>query len=292
MSLTETDEVLISMLKQNVGSAPSAAYRTMAQVNAEKDLTLEPEAVLSFRHREISVTVSAFHWLRGRLTYEPRLDRLFHHWMNKEANERLTWLQGGRDFLKWLDRRTPKMRITGVYGDGDPVTVYTYNEPNCLSQDIQFTYFETKCDRSSYVILQSHNGWDAREGMSRARIFRCDASELAMFDYNRVSISCDYQEIIALQKTRPFLPSIGIPDPVHHIWDSEDGGYKFHEQSEYTNSAKVELRSLPVVYNEDHPEYDEDQDQVDVHDICVRVDAQGRGRCPHCHTKLEAYIWP
>jgi hypothetical protein len=288
--ITKTDEVLLDMLRENTGMAGTAGgyYRPSWKANALRDIPLEPSATLDFAYRELTVRFNTFHWLRERVTYDERLDRIFQHYAGKRPDE--PWVRVAETFVDWLSERCPEAEIGGIYGDGDPVTVYTYNDQNCLDQDIQFVYFEDK-HGDGYALLQSHNGADARHGMSQARVFAVN-TELGIFEYTSARIACDYTERKALLDARAkqlVIPGTSRPrGPDMHTWFSDDGGYRFHEESYPGDEPHVDLRDLPVIFAEDHERYDEDKDATPAGKF-ILVGADGKGKCPHCGCALDAY---
>lgn len=288
-----TESVLAAMLKQNTGMAGTAGgyFRPMWLANAGRDFDAEPPGRIRYDNRELLVTLNTYQWLKERLHFEPRMDRIFQGFARRHPND--SWLELSRNFPRWLGQRCPKLQVSGIYGDGEPVTIYTYNEDNCLDQDIQFTYFETRVDREAYVVLQSHNGADARDGMSRAHVFSV-LEELAIFDYRRAYIVCDYDQREQLARERldhPMLPGFQNPPwPDRHEWRTEDGGYQWSEETyprDYAEPYGIDLRKIPIVFAKDHPDYDEKKDQRDEPRIVVGAD--GVGSCPRCRCSLAVF---
>ena len=69
-----------------------------------------------------------------------------------------------RDFFAWYSARRKDMDLEfdGVH--------YTYNWENNLSQDFQYAY--VTCGSDTWVLLQTHNGVDARCGLADIRVFK------------------------------------------------------------------------------------------------------------------------
>lgn len=65
---------------------------------------------------------------------------------------------------------------------------YTYNYDNVLSQDIQFLFFDYDFE-TEYILLQVHNGCDARSGMTKPRVFKLN--DIEYFRPNECNIVCD-----------------------------------------------------------------------------------------------------
>lgn len=66
---------------------------------------------------------------------------------------------------------------------------YTYNYDNILSQDIQFLVFEY--EGLDYVLLQVHNGCDARWGMTRPKVFELNDIEYFFMGAHECDIFCE-----------------------------------------------------------------------------------------------------
>ena len=96
---------------------------------------------------------------------------------------------------------------------------YTYNDQSLLSQDIVFNQFSH--DHTDYVILQIHNGCDARGGFTSPRVFECDES---LFDYCRATIYAP-NTLDPAQLIMPF----GTDDN-SHSWNTDDG-YSYYGDS-------------------------------------------------------------
>jgi len=338
VKLSKTKKVLDQMLKENTGTHmcdSGGAYGRHWQRNQDKDFEKMPRSTVEFRvykhgdkvEPEIMVTHNIYHWLESRLEFCPEMDKLFHGRFLKECDGenndtvistipgtspysgggQKTWMELMEEFPEWLktlkDRyRQPKYEnVTDFYGNGDPVIRYTYNEQNCLSQDIQYLYFEI--GDSSYVALQIHGGCDARGGLTRPRLFEVDesSSELPMFDCGRASIYCSKEEyhptaLIIKQKqednSQLLLPGFNKPDGIDfdkwHTWDSDDGGYHWMDGEGYCNQPMLE--KYPVKDLEGDAEEDEEgnvieQDVWEPGKLCIK---DGVGYCPICGGKLES----
>ena len=76
---------------------------------------------------------------------------------------------------------------------GDIKWEYTYNYDNVLSQDIQFLTFNY--EGLDYVLLQVHNGCDARTGLTKPRVFELNDIEYFICDINRCNIICNCEHM-------------------------------------------------------------------------------------------------
>tara|TARA_R100000808_G_scaffold930_5_gene4482 strand:- start:2618 stop:3736 length:1119 start_codon:yes stop_codon:yes gene_type:complete len=92
------------------------------------------------------------------------------------------------DLFEVTSYREPPREIGGIYGEGEPLTVNTYNGEDFLSQVIQFVYWTD--DDGEHVLLQIHGGADVRGGYSDAVVFDCNErmGELAILDNARATL--------------------------------------------------------------------------------------------------------
>jgi hypothetical protein len=88
------------------------------------------------------------------------MDRRFRAFANRKKNQDKGWLELMEDFAKHIGS-------AGLYGEGDPITVNTYNGEDLLSQILQFVYFTYNCE--PHVLLQTHGGCDVRGGCCQRR---------------------------------------------------------------------------------------------------------------------------
>jgi len=194
MTATEektTADILANMLKENTGThfLDSGGDKGRAwQRNQVRDFEKENATTLSFRYG-IELTHNVYHWLKGRLEYSEEFDQLFEQWA-KENSKDTSWFELMETFPGYLIDEY-SFDVTGIYGEGEPVTVNTYNHQSLLSQVLQFKYSE--CSEGAFVILQIHGGADVRGGYTKPVVFECpdNMTELAIFDDQRGTISCD-----------------------------------------------------------------------------------------------------
>lgn len=322
--LSKTKRVLAQMLKENTGTSlcdSGGAYGRYWQRNHDKDFEKMPRSVVEFsiwRHDgkvkpEIMVTHNIYHWLESRLQFCPDMDKLFHgrYVKKKDPHKDLNWFELLDGFPEWLmtlkDRsRQPKYEdVTDFYGNGDPTQRYTYNEENCLSQDINYLYFEI--DDSNYVALMVHGGCDARGGFTKPRLFMVDdsCSELPMFDCARATLYCSkdvyHSTALAIKQKQEddsqlllpgFNKSDGIGFEEFHSWDSDDGGCSWNENDNYHTGVR-ELEKYPVKDLDGDAEDDGyggfiEQDVWEPGKLCIKG---GVGYCPICGGKLESSFY-
>ena len=180
---TETAAVLAAMLTENTGThfldsggiakydaggnyvGSDCGYGRHWQRNQHRNFDAEPATVLSFKYG-IEVTHSVYHRLLERVEYDEQMQELFDEFV--EDRKVTHWLQDMEDFPEWLRDRGHE--VTGLYGDGEPFTVNTYNGEDLLSQVLQYLYMEV--DGEPDILLQIHGGCDVRGGYTAPKAFR------------------------------------------------------------------------------------------------------------------------
>lgn len=188
--MTETEQVIADMLTENTGrhmldSGGSAGRHW--QRNQGRQFLQEPRGTVDRDY----FTVSLFHWLSSRAEYDARLDKHWEEFCDKPENEGETWFELVPKYIEHIQAvcKRNNLDVGGIYGDGDPVCVYTYNEDSLLDQDIHFWYAEI--EGVEYALISIHGGCDARGGFTRPRVFEVQGnSELALFDYRQGTIYC------------------------------------------------------------------------------------------------------
>ncbi len=199
---TETESVIVDMLTENTGRAlcdsggvpqyddggnyvgSKHGYGRQYERNQGRDFKEEPPARATIYEDECWVSVSLFHFLRDLLYYDAEMDERFYSFV--EENDGRTWLSDMRGFIEHLSCREG---FDTSYYMGEPSVFYTYNVENQLDQDIQFIEFIV--DDFQYVILQSHNGCDARGGMSAPHVFEGEYLDgFGLFINECASLSC------------------------------------------------------------------------------------------------------
>lgn len=289
----ETNQVISEMLQENTGRHmldSGGAYGRNWERNQNRDFAEEEESYSEFRSwgdgLEIEVTHNLYHWLTDRVEYDEKLQGLFDDFANLPGNEDEGWLTLMENFAKRLGGK-------GLYGDGEPMTINTYNGEDLLSQTIQYTYFEIYedvygppslqdaddegeviVDAGDYVLLQIHGGCDVRGGYTAPKVFRVK-DEGALFDNARATIQC--------QENRD------------HNWFTDDG-YHYYENGACGTGYK-QLETYPTEEVEEEPE------PVEKHpDLFVKGETpceyehagtvliyEKRAFCPFCGGELKAY---
>lgn len=144
------------------------------------------------RRFEMDGRINCMWFLHEHLTYSARMTRKFTQFAEEPDNQNRHWLELMEDFA------ASRPGASGLYGEGAPITGYTYNYQTLLDQDYQMVYFEEvvgsepdirwdaatnkpidpagkrRAVRRNFVVLQIHGGCDARWGFTRPRVFEVD----------------------------------------------------------------------------------------------------------------------
>ncbi|MCK9567466.1 hypothetical protein M0R72_00790 [Candidatus Pacearchaeota archaeon] len=124
-------------------------------------------------------------------------------------------LEAARDAnAKYRERKATLCRSKGIYNEGEPMTVNTYNGEDMLSQVLLYTYFTW--NNEAYIVLQIHGGADVRGGYTKPRVFRADGcgDETEIFDNAKGHIFCTGKDHHpAALKRKEFQESqLALPD--------------------------------------------------------------------------------
>ena len=168
--------------------------------------------------------------------------------------------------------------VGGIYGEGEPVSVNTYNGEDLLSQTIQYIYFSNHSN--TYVILQIHGGCDVRGGYTAPKVFHTGADDfegLGIFENARASIHCQGVE---KNPNQTEIPGCEKPE-CGAYWYTDDACHWYADGCTGAG-AGTELQDYPVTKEDD----DETWEQGSVH-----VDENGDMYCPHCGGKLAASFY-
>lgn len=268
--LTATQKKLAAMLVENTGRAlgdSGDAYGRNWQRNQGRDFASEPAAVLApvvdwvkeGAGFEPEVTLNVFHFLDACLTYDADMNRRYQAFARKrrEDDYEPTICE---DFVTRL--RDQGHRIGGLYGEGEPMTVNTYNGEDLLSQTLQYLYFT--CDGTDYVLLQIHGGCDVRGGYTDAVAFEAsDNYGTSIYDNARATIQPE-------------------PDPAAEgreavYWYTDDG---WHWYFQGASPGGPKLRDAPVT--RDAAKRGDGEH--------IWLDADGAPHCPVTGRKLVAHF--
>jgi hypothetical protein len=230
------------------------------QRNQGRKFAAEPAATLDFKYG-IEVTLNVYHWLADRLTLSKSMDQKFRRFCAKPEHESESYFSLVGLWMEHLGKGENQPR--GLYGEGAPMTVNTYNGEDLLSQVLQYTYFVL--DFQAYVVLSIHGGADVRGGYTRPRVFEVSGEETSIFDNARATIYCT-----------------GDRDACGAYWDTDDGCHWYREGS-CGLGAKTQLEA----YDRTEQDKGESWEAGKLH-----VQSDRSGLCPCCGSKLEASAMP
>lgn len=240
MEMTDTHRVIADMLQENTGThlLDSGGYYGRAwQRNQARLAALEeagqleeipegdraaamwmgqPRAWMEGGRHGGYVTLSVFHYLAERLTFLPKLDRMFRLWVQMDGTSN-QWDDGRRFYNSsgTVDDFAARMVARGMFsrdGEWAGASGYTYNHENALSQDVVYTICQLadvfygdenmreRIDRleascGDYVVgISIHNGCDARGGFTDTRWFLVDGGwdgVADLFDWDGFEAWCE-----------------------------------------------------------------------------------------------------
>lgn len=251
--MTQTQRILKEMLTENTGTHmldSGGAYGRNWERNQSVDLDSQPASTVEFSfstngngkdYNEIMVSHNVYHWLDERLEYDRALDSAFRVYCEEHQDESPYYL---------MEPFAVKLGGKGIYGEGDPIMVNTYNGEDLLSQVLQYCYFEI--DGTAYVLLQIHGGCDVRGGYTDPRVFKAFEDGLGVFANADAVISCDNCDA---------------------NWSTDDSCHWYYDGG----TGNTELQ-----------EYDFTDDIADRGHGQVYCDDDKKGYCPKCGGKLEA----
>jgi hypothetical protein len=242
-----TEDVLQSMLTENTGIHPmdsGGENGRMWQRNQGKDFESEPQASVLFDvDQGIEFSISLYHFLLESLDYDPAMQDRFETWVEEHSNADCSDMGDMDSFIS-----DPDNDFSGIYSSGKPFMEYTYNLQTALDQDFQFAYFVE--DGDEYVLLQIHNGADARGGMTRPKAFML-TDDQSILNFARGGVSPEWKD----------------GDDCNDIhWSTSDGGFNWQYQ------GSTEEKGLEEFELSDNPE-DKGKGVIYVDD--------GKGYCPY-----------
>jgi len=289
--MTPTEQALAEMLTENTGTHfldSGGAYGRHWQRNRGRKFSDELTSTLTARYGYLEVTHNVYHWLAERLDLDEEATELFERFSERSDESYLYDMQEfpayhAKHFPSWAEPcehcedgvvsedgepvycehcegsgviPDEVREAAGIYGEGEPIVVNTYNGEDLLSQTLQYVYYTI--DREEYVALSIHGGCDVRGGYTRPKVFTV-GEELAIFDNARASIYCDRCE---------------------QHWSTDDGCHWYHNGCCGAGCGK-QLDEYEMVSLDDGGKWEEGK-------LCHKGDCVF---CPDCGRKLGASPW-
>ncbi len=256
-TIDTTESVLQSMMTENTGrhmldSGGNGGRNWERNQNINFEET--PETTFSMAYGEIDLTVNVYHWLKARLDYDSEMTERFTAF---SADSDEPWLYDMETFVDMLEDES---EITERY------LCNSYNNESLLSQIIQFIQWTDEYN-DTYILLQLHNGCDARGGYTRPYAFKVSDDYFAA-DFCTGGVYCD--------GTYDCEASWNTYDG--HTWDANGNLWDELERLEdYKTVCANDLEETEVAEYMATP---------DKRKGIVFVDDDGNGYCPECGGKL------
>jgi hypothetical protein len=257
----DTKQVIAGMLTENTGRHmldSGGDSGRQWQRNQGRDFAAEEATSLKFEYDYIAMEHNVFHWLVDRLEFSEDMDAEFRTWVETQDKEDgwFQLMQGWVDQLgETCDEDGDSREVGGIYGEGNPLTVNTYNGESLLSQVLQFAYFTM--NDTAYVVLQIHGGADVRGGYTAPKVFEiCGGSDgTEIFDNARGGIGCS---------------------DCDSNWSTDDAN-SWYNDGACGMGAGTQLEAYDRTKAEDGDEWTEGK---------LHITADGDMLCPDCGSKL------
>ena len=280
--MTATEKIIDQMLRENTGTNmldSGGVYGRSWERNQNRNFADEPEAVLD---EWGGVTINLYHWLVDRLEYDFVIDKAMEKWGCTEARIDDPWLEVLNEFPEEIE--SIGFQIGGIYGEGDPFIINTYNGEDALSQVILYHFgtltegvlhgsktslqaaLSKEIDGRPFVILSIHGGCDVRGGYTQPRFFWLSGEDgTDIFNNAQLTLECCQ---------------------CNARWDTENAGYRWEGIDSYC--PDTDQLPLPDVKVPDYFMPD------DIGGDAELVNENKDRVCPHCRAlnTLEVYPWP
>ncbi len=262
--MTPTERILGSMLKENTGihfMDSGGANNRHWQKNQSRHFPKEPQTFLSLKRGYIEVCIDVFHFLNKVIRYESNLNKAFMKFCKiTDPSDHMCWLELMEEFVAHLKDRCVAKEES--FSDN------SYNHPNLISQEIQYTYFDTNgfklygidITKGHYVLLQIHGGCDVRGNYTNPKAFSL-YDEYSITNFSRASIHCAAEH--------------------EHVWDTDNAYHWRYAGIESPSVDKTDLHRYDVAYITDEKDWKKGM-------LCIDKD-QDVGYCPVCGGILTAY---
>jgi len=230
-TLLSTKDKVIEMLTENTGRHTldsGGAYGRNWERNQGRVFEAEEPVFMDVRFQREGeefrpeITINLYHWLNEVLHYDAEADARWQAFAaeRREDDYEIAIMES---YGPWLEEQGHE--VGGLYGEGEPMLINTYNGECLLSQTLQFVFLSI--DNTSYVLLQVHGGCDVRGGYTDAVLFEADESVLY---YSDATIYADGAD---------------------HYWRTDDGWYWYYEGCAGTG-AEPKLESYKVSHDPAH----------------------------------------
>lgn len=214
-----TERRIAEMLTENTGinmlDSGGASGRGW-QRNQGKDFKSEPAVEYKVeRDGFVLIEFNVFHYLKTYAEITQTCEKLqskFMKFARSPQQELKPWLVSMEWFADTIDEKSNRENF--LRG-----TTNTYNYDNILSQILQYVGFSYQ--GKTYLLLQIHNGADARGGYTAPQVFEVKDEEYFLMAQNNVYADDDHD----------------------HKWSSDDGGNHWQSDGEESGELVLEERN-------------------------------------------------
>ena len=191
--MNKTEQVIVGMLTENTGSHfldSGGAYGRHWSRNQTRNFAAEPKVRAHFcsylresgeRLLELQAHISLYHWMKENLEFDAEMQaRLDAYVEEQPAGE--SWHSIAEGFAEAEQERL--CDASGCEARGYPRTCNTYNETDYwdLDQVLEFRELSEDGSSTTHLVLQVHNGCDARGGYTAPKCFRVLGDEYEWID--------------------------------------------------------------------------------------------------------------
>lgn len=188
---TKTEKAIVEMLIENTGcdilDSGGAYGRNWERNRHVQDFrNRHATHVIVNKDGSIDFTTDVFHFLVDRLDASRRSEGI-QKWFDRYATNNHLDDGWSTTIDAFYEERLKKRGWKHIYGEN------TYNRDSSLSQILQYDVFEDNYWGNFYVILQIHNGCDARGGYTKPKIFEINmngGSEYCLTEDENVHAQC------------------------------------------------------------------------------------------------------
>lgn len=278
-----TEQVIAEMLTENTGTHfldSGGIGGRHWQRNQGRDFESEPATYLSFKYAYIEYTLNLYHFLKETLSYSPEWQRRFDWYVRRtDPNDDKNWHELKNEFAE-INKSSKFGNEVENWG-----ITNSYNYDNFLSQDIEFASFAA--NGKQLVILQTHNGCDARGGYSAPKLFLGGFEDYpSIYDFDKGTIYCENTGKTLGDLNQPFLFEGMEHEEIYHLWDFDGGSWVPVESWQNENAKSLESLNDYEIVQEDDDE--EERTCGTPNTSIILVDDEGNGYCPGCGGKLTA----
>jgi hypothetical protein len=215
--IKEEDEIkqaIKEMLVENTGCSildSGGAYGRGWEKNRHRNFDEEEAVFVEVCNEEVSIQYNIYWYLMNFLSITEDSEML-----NKRLQKAMSKSEDSymEDIENFMDRCAAK-------GYTSQEIVNTYNYGNILSQILQYAIIVNDDTDEHFIILQIHNGCDARGGYTKPRVFSLDT------DDNFTHFCMAQSDVMA------------FCEKCKMSWYSDDSGYNWYNDWNYGNQEEL-----------------------------------------------------